>query len=85
MASEVHKPATTTTRAVLFFAPAVKSRLMGRSFASRTSASRTFDECAIADGAVVVKVEEGSRMFFSLARPQAARNPLPTANRGYIR
>jgi phosphohistidine swiveling domain-containing protein len=74
MASKVQKPAVATTPQVTpFFAAAMKRRL----------AIHTCDGCETR-AAAVVKMEEGANMIYSLGGAQAARNPLRTADRGYI-
>jgi len=74
MASKVQKPAVATTQQVTpFFAAAMKGRLT----------IHTCDGCQTR-AAAVVKMEEGTKMISSLGGPQAARNPLRTADRGYI-
>jgi len=76
MASKVQEARTMTTpRVAPFLAGAVQVWL----------SSRTFDRCNTYIGRVVTMEKEGAQMFSSLRVSQAARAPLPAANRGYIR
>lgn len=74
MASKVQIPAVATTPwAACFLAQSVKSPpTMRKGYACETYA------------AGVVQMEEGAKMISSLGGPQAARNPLRAADRGYI-